>query len=98
RAMDKFTAQVKPVVDARACTSCHNPGATADLAASTRFDMTGDDQTLCAKFLARTWTDPDVLPALIQFPLYGRFEHPRIFVGSNNVLPDWTDWMQAEWQ
>jgi hypothetical protein len=98
RSMDKFTEKVKPVVEARNCTSCHTPGPTADATASTRFDMSGDDQELCAKFLSRTWSNEDVLPALVQFPLFGRFEHPRVFVGADNVLPDWSDWMQAEWR
>jgi hypothetical protein len=98
RSMDKFRTQVMPVVEARACTSCHVPGATADASATARFDMSGDDEGLCAKFLGRTWTDVNVLPSLIQYPLYGRFEHPRVFLGGNNVLPDWTDWMEAEWR
>jgi hypothetical protein len=97
RAMDKFTSEVLPGVQARSCKGCHLPGSTPDGIASTRFDMTGDDATLCAKFLTRTWTDENVLPALIQYPLNGRFEHPRVFVGTNNVLPDWSDWMSAEW-
>jgi hypothetical protein len=96
--IDKFNHSVMPVVQARGCTNCHAPGPTADAMASTRFDMSGDAPTLCAKFLGRTWTDPDVLPALVQYPLYGRFEHPRVFLGTDNVLPDWSDWMQAEWQ
>ena len=30
--------------------------------------------------------------------MLGRFEHPRVFLGANNVLPDWSDWMEAEWR
>jgi hypothetical protein len=97
RAMDKFTSEVMPVVNTRSCKGCHVPGSISDPTASARFDMTGDDAALCAKFLTRTWTDANVLPALIQYPLNGRFEHPRVFVGTNNVLPDWSDWMNAEW-
>ena len=98
RAMDKFTSEVMPIVEDRNCKGCHMPGATPDGAASARFDMSGDAPTVCAKFLTRTWTDPNVLPVLVQFPLNGKFEHPRIFTGMNNVLPDWSDWIQAEWQ
>jgi hypothetical protein len=98
RAMDKFRDKVKPVVEARSCTSCHVPGATSDAVATTRFDMSGTDEEMCAKFLSRTWSNTDVFPALIQYPLFGRFEHPRVLVGSNNILPDWTDWITAEWQ
>jgi hypothetical protein len=96
RAMDKFTSEVVPVVEARSCKGCHAPG-SASPRASALFDMSGDNTALCAKFLGRTWTDDNVLPALIQFPLNGRFEHPRVFVGQDNVLPDWNDWMHAEW-
>jgi hypothetical protein len=99
KVMDQFRAKVMPTVQARSCLGCHTSfGAAASQTAISRFDMGGTDQELCAKFLARTWTDPNVLPPLIQYPLYGRFEHPRVLVGAKDVLPDWTDWAAAEWQ
>lgn len=98
RAMDSFMTKVMPAVEARSCLGCHAPGRNSDPAAIARFDMSGDDRERCAKFLERTWSDKDVLPALIDFPLHGRFEHPRVLVGAKDVLPDWTDWMAAEWE
>lgn len=100
KAQQLFHDNVMPVVEARGCKSCHgqanNPNPIGQRAfAAFKMDVT-DETLLCRRFRERAWGDGDILPAIVQYPLNGRFEHPVIIPSRDEVLPTWIDWINAE--
>lgn len=102
KAPGMFHDNVMPIVEARGCKSCHavpnNPNPIGQRAFS-MFRMDGTDEALlCRRFRERAWSDDDILPAILQYPLNGRFEHPVIIPSRDEVLPTWLDWTREEFQ
>jgi hypothetical protein len=95
-----FNALVMPTVVARNCQYCHTAGMD-DTAmarrAQDKFLMSTVARELCRSFKERGWQRDDILPALIQYPLFGKFGHPRVLGSRDEVVPDWIDWLKREY-
>jgi hypothetical protein len=94
--LEIFKTQVKPTALILGCQYCHggdNRNPEGDKFAKARLDMSGDDASVCSKFVRQgqrknIWSSP-----ILWFPMHGRPIHPLVISSTDAVTPAWSDWL-----
>jgi mono/diheme cytochrome c family protein len=88
-----FSESVGKLVEVRNCRECHMAAGTAG---NRMFPMDSDTNQLCADFLQRTDFNRPLSSASIEYAYKGVNGHLKVIPSLREVVPIWTNWIQAE--
>ncbi|MGE3975431.1 MAG: hypothetical protein AB7F59_12980 [Bdellovibrionales bacterium] len=96
---EMFQAQVLPIMELRNCFYCHGGGpqqSTGIQAAVSMWDMRKPALELCKGAVQRANFAQPLRSPLIWFAVGNEDTHPKSIPFVDEVVPDWTSWIEAE--